>query len=303
MTVIRHGRTAAITVPNIAARDAILNPADGLEVVVSDAAGDPHTTGRAVYKYIQANNSWVLLTDKAGDVNWSGIWQANKDYYQYSQIKDDRNLYLVLGDYRSGNVSANADMLAGHLLILGTVFETGWKDLLCPFMIKGSGSQDPTYGALWDGFKGYLWHESTVNEAMCDFHIGHDIAQGTKVYPHVHWTPMTVAAGTVRWGFEFSVAKGHNQGEASRFPTSTTVYVEHTFGVNSSRLHFITETPDALAIPSTNIEPDSFVKLRVFRDASHVNDTYGGKIHAWQADLHYQAERSTTKNKAPNFYV
>ena len=66
---------------------------------------------------------------------------------------------------------------------------------------------------------------------------------------------------------------------------------------------FAVEVATADAIPSTNIEPDSVIHMRVFRDAANAADTYTGAVWCWQADLHYQVQQAATKNKAPNFYL
>jgi len=106
---------------------------------------------------------------------------------------------------------------------------------------------------------------------------------------------MTDATGTVRWGFEYTVAKGHQQ---QVFHEPVVVYQEHTITQASQGLHVITEVTSDKAIPSVYVEPDSYIKMRVFRDAGHVNDT----IHAWCCDLHYQFDKSGTRNKSPSFY-
>ena len=67
--------------------------------------------------------------------------------------------------------------------------------------------------------------------------------------------------------------------------------------------HFVAEVATADAIPSTNIEPDSVIHMRVFRDAANAADTYTGAVWCWQADLHYQAQQYATPNKAPSFYA
>jgi hypothetical protein len=63
----------------------------------------------------------------------------------------------------------------------------------------------------------------------------------------------------------------------------------------------VSEVSEQFAILSQEIEPDSVVKMRVFRDAAV--DSYNGTVHAWQGDLHYQMGRLGTVNKAPNFYL
>lgn len=179
----------------------------------------------------------------------------------------------------------------------------GWRDNIAQFVVRGSGAADPSFGALFNGLEGYLFSATTLQRVFCDFHIDHDIARGTVLYPHVHWMPTTTATGVVRWGIEYSVAKGHQQGAASTFPATTTVYVNQTISAPSQWQHFVAEVSLADAIPSTNIEPDSVIKVRVFRDAANAADTYNGAVHAWQCDLHYQASRFATLNKAPNFYA
>lgn len=104
----------------------------------------------------------------------------------------------------------------------------------------------------------------------------------------------------VRWGFEYSVARGHSQ---QAFPAPSTTYVEHTVALASQYLHIVAEVSLANAIPATDIEPDSIITMRVFRDAAHVNDTYGASVFGLTADLHYERDRGSTPNKSPDFYA
>lgn len=189
-----------------------------------------------------------------------------------------------------------------HLLIdNGTTQTYGWKDNTQPMSVRGNGANSPSFGVIFGNMQGYLWDPATMNQCWVDFHILHDYAAGTMMFPHVHWMPTTTNTGTVRWGIEYTVAKGHQQ---QAFSTSTvTVYLEYTIAnANQRYLHIVTETPDALAIPATNLEIDGFIKTRVFRDAAHPNDTYPDNVHAWCVDLHYQAAQFSTINKAPNFF-
>ena len=191
---------------------------------------------------------------------------------------------------------------ASSVIAIETTSTYGWRDNIAPFVVKStSGGSNPSWGTLWSGFEGLVFSSTIMNQVWVDFHIDHDYALGTTLYPHVHWMPTTTGTGVVRWGIEYSVAKGHQQGASSIFPASTTVYVEQTISANSQWMHFIAEVSDANVIPATNVEPDSVVKVRIFRDAAHANDTYTGTVHAWQADLHYRSNRFATLNKAPNF--
>ena len=184
--------------------------------------------------------------------------------------------------------------------------QDGWRDLMGQVLVKTSGADRPTFQAMsaisgaanmW----GYSWSATVLQQVQLDYHVDHDIKLGSVLYPHVHFRPLTNAAGVVRWGFEYSVSKGH--GQTAGFPSTTTVYVNFNIPANSLGTHFVAEVATANAIPSTNIEPDSVIHMRVFRDAANAADTYTGAVWCWQADLHYQTQQYATPNKAPNFYV
>lgn len=190
-------------------------------------------------------------------------------------------------DGQDGNLQSNDDYV--------------WNDLMAPFVdtsAVNSGNR-PTYGSIMGNLRGLLFDRSTMQQVWVDFHIPHDIALGTKIYPHVHWCPVDNDAGTVRWGIEYYIAKGHGQ---QIFTNPVTIYMNETFTSNNQWRHYVTECSDAQAILSTDIEPDSVIKCRVFRDASHSLDTYNDRVHAWQADIHYQVARIGTRHKAPDFF-
>lgn len=174
-----------------------------------------------------------------------------------------------------------------------------WRDEKIGFVVKNTvGANNPTFGNYLGNMQGYLFSGIVMNQVWCDFHIDHDIAMNTKIYPHVHWMPLTANVGTVRWGFEITLAKGHGQGI---FSTPYTVYVTQTIPPDSRYRHMVAEVSDIDAILSDQIEPDTVIKIRVFRDATV--DTHNDTIHAWQADLHHQISRLGTRNKEPNFFV
>lgn len=201
-------------------------------------------------------------------------------------------------------VFENADLLSGNVngqevtqLIDG---DYGWRDLFTQITLRGNGKNNPLWDVFRDGIYAYMFDSGKMMECWTSFHVDHDYAIGTPLFPHVHWSPLTAGAGTVRWGFEYTVAKGHAQGPESLFQPTTTVYIEQTVN-NDQFMHMITETDVANAIPPDLIEPDSIIMARMFRDG--VNDTYPGAVSVFAVDLHYQVARSSTRNKSPDFYV
>lgn len=177
----------------------------------------------------------------------------------------------------------------------------GWNDITAHYDARNSGSTRPTFGVVRDGFYGFLFSPTAMNEVFITFHILHDVIANTLLYPHIHFMPMTALGGVVRFGVEYTICKGHDQAE---FPATATIYLEHTISAGQQYRHIVLEASDLQAINyGANLEPDTCILMRVFRDATHPNDTYAGDIHSWQADIHYQSSNFNSKNKEPNFFT
>lgn len=210
---------------------------------------------------------------------------------------------VVIYPVGSSYIDNTIDLLQvdGSLLVNNGIRYTystgyGWRDLIGIIVDKGNKNTLPTFASFRDGLYLYSCPSTKMTELYLTFHIDHDYAMGTKLFPHVHWSTQNSNSGFVRWGFEVSVAKGHQQ---QAFPASTTIYVnQNNVG---TYFHHVAEVSISDAIAATNVEPDSVILMRVFRDG--INDTYNSAAFIIQADIHYQTDRINTKNKAPNFYA
>lgn len=180
--------------------------------------------------------------------------------------------------------------------------ELGWKDLTASIDSHG-GSSGPSWKKFRDGIYLYSFPSNSLREILVSFHVPHDYAMGTKMYPHIHFSVNSDRSGTVRIGFEYSAAKGHMQDEGSIFDSTKIIYVHsHINGYADRYKHFIEEVSDEDAIPSTLLEPDTMILMRVFRDAGSTLDTYEADIFGIAVDVHYQSAQPHTKNKQPDFF-
>ena len=178
----------------------------------------------------------------------------------------------------------------------------GWNDLTSILSAgKVTAGAAPSWAA-WAGTNIYTWQFSASTQDalnIAPFHFEHDYKKGSAVYPHVHWLPDTNAAGVVRWGLEWSIAKGHQQ-EAFN-PIAVTTYIEQATE-EIQYMHMVSEVPDpGITIPG--LEPDTLVMARLFRDATHINDTYPGIVHGLTVDVHHQVDRLATISRLPDFYI
>lgn len=174
--------------------------------------------------------------------------------------------------------------------------DLGWKDNIIPFGIAGKGSSAPSEVNDSNGWRRLSFGEG--DEVFVDFHVNHDYARGTDAYPHIHWMPTTTMSvgQTVIWELEYVIARGHQQGD-SLLTTPITMTLTHTAdGTEVAGEHMVTECSDIDAFDL--IEPDTVISMKVTRG----NGTYNSAVYGIMADLHYQADRDSTLNKAPDFY-
>lgn len=172
----------------------------------------------------------------------------------------------------------------------------GWQDLRGNFIGSrlGIAANSPTWTVVQGGVYGYTFGTTGTDEVWVNFHLPHDYVPGTPVYIHMHWAPTNTNTGTVRWACEYTLAKGYSQ---AAFPATTTVFLEQA-GSGTALTHQIIETSLGDAIPAANLEPDVLILMHVYRDGSHVNDTYNAAAFGFECDLHYQSTlERTTKNK------
>lgn len=180
----------------------------------------------------------------------------------------------------------------------------GWRDLITTVVSHG-GSTGPAWAKFRDGIYLYAFPCNSPREVLATFHIGHDYMMGTPIYPHFHFTVKdSNASGVVRIGFEYTLAKGHQQEHGSIFD-STKIVFTHTYvdAANHDRFkHFVAEVSDEDSINSDLLEPDTIILMRVFRDANSVQDTYPADIFGITSDIHYMMGQHATPNKRPDFF-
>jgi hypothetical protein len=239
----------------------------------------------------QAGHSGQYLTTNGTSASWG--FGANAINVTLS---NGSSTTLPISGATSGdqlNLATNLNFTPATTFTINTNY--GWKDIIGDIVIKSPGTgTEPSWGVFRDNLYCYLFGASSLNECWINYHVNHDYAVGTPIYLHVHWVSKVATSGTVRWGFEYTIAKGHGQ---EAFPTSTTVYVEQA---NAGQYyHHLAEINTG--ITSSSLEPDSIIMVRIFRDGAHVNDTFPDVAGLIMADVHYQSSKFATKNRAPNF--
>lgn len=201
-----------------------------------------------------------------------------------------------------------SDGAGGVGFALPFITRPGWKDMIMPFYSASAGPalSTPGWVKVRDDGAGSTgvyqrgFDDTVEEELFATFHVDHDYKVGTAWYPHVHWMPLSTGVGVVRWGIEWTYAVRDDVTPAV-FGVTQFTYLEQA-GCGTANTHQVIEVADP-GITLANCEPDTLIMCRIFRDATHVNDTYVGDAIGLFLDAHYQIDRNATLNKAPDFYA
>jgi len=180
---------------------------------------------------------------------------------------------------------------------LDTRTGAGWKDLVGAVQTLGIPDENmPTVKKFGSsglrkefsfGVDDYVFAQA--------FHINHDVKVGGKAYIHVHWSTSGDDENTVKWEFQISRAKGHDQ---EYFSAESKYYVEQV--PNGAWRHLIAEVGDDDAIILT--EPDELFLVTIRRITNGGTDNEDD-VFCLGCDFHYEANRDSTPQKTPDFYV
>ncbi len=176
--------------------------------------------------------------------------------------------------------------------------DPGWRDMLGAVQVRSTGPTSPTWTRM--GTSPFYNYAMIIGqEFWTNYHLQHDYQLNSGIFFHVHFTTNGTNTQPVRWQFEYTIAKGHDQSNFnidSNWETLTVDYTPH----GTAWRHYVAEIPNP--VYSSELEPDSVIQLRVSRisnGATNNTDT----VFVYFADVHYLADRTVTKNRAPNFYV
>ena len=179
--------------------------------------------------------------------------------------------------------------------------QMGWRDMICGLETRGGPTQ-PVLQNYRNGIYLYAFSPDVVQEIFAVAHIDHDYALGTELFPHMHWTTDTTNTGTVRWGIEYTLAQRFDDTGVKTFGPTTTLYVEQASD-GAAYKHWVAQATPGNGIPGAGINIDTVILFRIFRDATHGNDTYPDPCYGITFDMHYQCSRYATPNRDPNFFL
>lgn len=197
---------------------------------------------------------------------------------------------INLNNIKFGDASNYSTFEAdGTLLMVGNA--TVYDDLRTPLSEPSNGKVLPLweifpYGASGSGPFINWFRASGVDEMYFVVQMPHDWAEGTTIYPHIHWVPSQngVDLTTVpHWSLQYTWSS-----LGSTFPAYTTISGTATTPneILVKDRHYLTPLGTG-GISGTGKTISSMLVCRLFRDGSNVDDKFAGLAGALEFDFHY----------------
>jgi hypothetical protein len=277
-----------------AQRLAIVNPATGL--MVFDNSTNTFWYFDSTWKEITSIQN--LLTDADGDTKIEVEKTADEDKIHFTTLGTEK-MYIdnagvtKIGDIANGNnTKIDAD---------GTVMFEGeaevWDDLRVS-MDKGSSSASLGYSP-GESSGGQIWYfrdAKGLETLSFQVQLPHTYKEGTNIYPHLHWTPLTSRSGNVEWNLDYTWVN-FDETTPSAFPSTTTTTVVAT-GPFTARTHLITPlTVNNDGLDGTGKKVSSILICRLWRNSANSADTYGDDAGLLSFDFHYQINSVGSKSQ------
>lgn len=180
----------------------------------------------------------------------------------------------------------------------------GWtQPLYDDYLINGTavalGTNAPDLAEVRNGLFLYAFAGTgaVVEQAFFTLHILHGIQQDTTPTFHVHWTHNQASpSGDVKWNIDYSLAKGYSQ---STYAAPTTLSSAQTAAAQYT--HHITDDDDMPLASIAEVEPDSVLIGRIYRNPADEADTFEADAFLIQVDMHYLRNRLGTPERNTPF--
>lgn len=169
-----------------------------------------------------------------------------------------------------------------------------WDDLRVPGLsIRTSGGTPPDVIAPFAGNANLYFLSfdgvSQLEEVFFDIQFPHSWKEGSLIYPHVHFSPISTNVGdlnsrTVKFILEYTwVNLNEKFGIVSAYPM-TKSFVPNT----SQWMTMVASNPSGITDKTKKIS--SLMKCRLYRNPTDVEDTYPADVSLDSFDIHFQVD-------------
>ena len=174
---------------------------------------------------------------------------------------------------------------------------TTWDDMRVAGHTTRTGASAPSLGAFGpSGSLQTLLFESGKDEMVYfEIQMSHRWKEGTKIYPHVHWTPVNATAGNVVWELEYAWTS-----ITGTFGAPSTMATDATAAGGTAWVHKMTDLKSGgnNYIDGTGQTISSMLVCRLHRNAGAGSDTLAANVAFLEFDLHFEIDGMGSKTSS-----
>jgi hypothetical protein len=305
--------------------DTINGGADGYVLVISLASAShavilSHNTGNidcvggrsllldtendlVILVYSSALSKWRAMYGGGAFLNQDNSFTASNVFNEGGaatadfRVESDTEANMIFVDanadtdgaiYLGGTTNGVKIAKGGNLNLLGTA--TQYEDLRIAGSAVRTGATAPTVAAF--GPSGALYalrfDSGQHDEVFFEIQMPHSWKEGTNIYPHVHWTPVSATAGNVVWELDYSWANINGT-----FGAPTTITSDPTAAGGTAWVHKLSVLKDGggnAYIDGTGMTLSSMLVCRLHRNAGAGSDTLAAGVNFLEFDIHYEVD-------------
>lgn len=165
----------------------------------------------------------------------------------------------------------------------GGTMQPGYEDLRFAPESLGKNLNQPDPVTFIGNTIVYAFDDTTDQQLYLSMQIPHAWLEGSTIYPHFHYSPLTNNSGVVVWCFEYVWSNY----EEKYNTTSTTLCTSDEI---DKEQYWHKMTP-FLNITDGQKTASSMIQARIYRDANAPADNFTGDVGLLEFDIHYLAYR------------
>jgi hypothetical protein len=180
------------------------------------------------------------------------------------------------------------------VLLSGTA--TCWDDIRVAGTALRAGTTAPTLGAFGPSgsLRALLFESGKHQEAHVEIQMPHNWKLGSRIYPHVHWTPTNATAGNVVWELEYAW-----KGVDSVFGAPSNMASDAAASSGTAWKHTLTKLKEGGNdyIDGTGRGLSSMIVCRLHRNAGAGSDNLSADVALLEFDIHYEVDGFGSKTE------
>ena len=237
-----------------------------------------------VHKETKGSNTLIQMSNQiTGETAGDGFQLGIDGYQNGFIINKETGKNIILG---GSNIATDNTTIENDGTVVFNGAATTWDELRGSGSAIGTGSSPVMVQFTGNGplFEWSFSHGTSDKCLYYELQLPHGWNQGSRIYPHVHWTPSTNGTGNVVWKMDYI---WQNIGEV--YGLSSTIKVS-TPAIGTAWQHemsnFQTGISDGIAATGKTIS--SILICRIYRDGSSVSDTYPDPVSLIGFDVLYE---------------